>query len=591
MIVVWLAAMVLLHASPAAGDGIYIPEQAVPTLPAIPTQRAMIVYRNGEETLVVESTFQSPSRDVGWILPVPAEPTKLELGEPGMLTSLSMSLRPSVTDELPAQIAYVAWAIILGLPVIVAIYLSIRTLNSTIIYVLVAVAAFFFLWGLVAYIIAPEFDIEFIFTALVVVPLVIGLILFYVGLIRTVGDLIAGFLIVLYYLFFLAISLSATIGRPSSPMVFANVEANSSQRIGDYDVKVISARDTGALSGWLTDNGLAPLGADALPIVNDYIARKWCFLVAHLSSDATGPATPAPIVATFPAAAPVYPMRLTALAGTISHVELMVVADRQAQIPGFHCVAADRFHSRLWYGGPQSDQVVPYRTRFYAENTRLNIGSPEVCARLWDDCTVTKLVADLAPSAMNQDVSITLADLPVHQDHAFSFDGRTRVIIVIALWGALLVLFYSACIFSGRRRPSRVQAIGLPAIILAVAAAVVVVYKALPVVPAQIISPRTDPSTELLWGLSSLVDDGVLTTKMDHDHLDAVHAKLQAWNVDTNPYTGEQRRMESSPGNFNLVTIDGKTCATTFDENGVPVFEPYPRPKKATDTAATRRSP
>ncbi len=57
--------------SRAAGDGVYFPEPAIPKMPEVPHQRALIQFRDGIETLVVESSFQSDSNSVGWVLPVP----------------------------------------------------------------------------------------------------------------------------------------------------------------------------------------------------------------------------------------------------------------------------------------------------------------------------------------------------------------------------------------------------------------------------------------------------------------------------------------------------------------------------------------
>ena len=48
----------------ARADGVYIPQRAYPALPTIPVQRAIIIHRDGIETLIVESTFQSKSPDV-----------------------------------------------------------------------------------------------------------------------------------------------------------------------------------------------------------------------------------------------------------------------------------------------------------------------------------------------------------------------------------------------------------------------------------------------------------------------------------------------------------------------------------------------
>jgi len=92
----------------ALGNGKYLSEVAHPLDPAIPLQRALISYKDGVETLVIESSYLSDSANVGWILPLPAEPTKLDKADAALLKSVSTSLRPAITHDLtrPVDRAY-----------------------------------------------------------------------------------------------------------------------------------------------------------------------------------------------------------------------------------------------------------------------------------------------------------------------------------------------------------------------------------------------------------------------------------------------------------------------------------------------------
>jgi hypothetical protein len=576
MIGVCLAAIVLLRAAPARADGIYIPEQAVPALPAIPTQRAMIIYRDGQETLVVESTFQSPKRDVGWILPVPAEPTKLELGEPGMLTSLSMSLRPSVTHDLTLDLHGLVVLMVLLFPaVMLIVFLSFSAfLRLTFSLVLVVFAG----PALAASIFTSPRMSEFTILLLsLTMAAALGILLRLIHVIRNAREFYAGLGLLGYYLLLLLANPPTFAGRTPEPMDLPDVAVSSSQRLGNYQVDVLRAQDAHALSEWLSDNDLAPLSDQATPIVNNYIARNWRFLVSRIRSTTDGLATPPPIAATFPASAPVFPMMLTALANTTAHVELMVVANQEAQASGFHCVAADRFVERTIPGNGRSSPT-PDVTKFDAVNTPLIIGSPQAGAWMWDGCTVTKLVADMAPSDMTQDISIALKRLSVHQDHVFSTQGRNQIALEILLFGAFAMAAYFSYIFRGGHEPSRTQLIRLSSLGGLIVTAALVVFVALPVVSVQSVDGRTQlvGTTNILAGLDFLAGVGTLTPNMDQDQWNAVHAQLQTWKRDTNPYTGEPRKMEASPGNFTLETIDGQKYVSTYDENGVEIMDAYP---------------
>ncbi|MFO1522595.1 MAG: hypothetical protein U1G05_11255 [Kiritimatiellia bacterium] len=68
--------LLLLSAGSARADGKMYWREAVP--PTIPYQRAMIFFRDGVETLVLQSKHELPgpgkAAPIGWVVPVPAVP-------------------------------------------------------------------------------------------------------------------------------------------------------------------------------------------------------------------------------------------------------------------------------------------------------------------------------------------------------------------------------------------------------------------------------------------------------------------------------------------------------------------------------------
>ena len=116
--------LVLLIVSSVLANGVYFPQEAYPAMPTIPIQRAIIVYRDGIETLIVESTVNSESPEVGWILPLPKEPEKLEVADSGMLVSMSMCLRPRLIHDLKVQRDWMLGIFIFSLPIAVVIMFS-----------------------------------------------------------------------------------------------------------------------------------------------------------------------------------------------------------------------------------------------------------------------------------------------------------------------------------------------------------------------------------------------------------------------------------------------------------------------------------
>lgn len=471
----------------ALANGCYIPEQAYPAMPTIPVQRAIIVHRDGQETLIVESAVQSPSPTVGWILPLPAEPTRLEKADPGMLISASMSLRPRLMHDL-------------GKPWAAAPYLFI--------------------------LLAP--------------PLLVTLLIKDPIKRRAARTRAIAFSLVLALLMSILLpSLSkASASMSSQP---SGINILSAQRVGDYDVTVLKARSADDLSLWLTDRKLQPLSPAGRSIADSYIAGHWCFAVAQLHLDGNKLAIPHPLSITFPATTPVFPMRLTALAQTTTRVELVVVANQQAQAPGFHLTCCDRFSLHYDDWG--------------AANTGLTIGHPAIADLLWKDCIVSKLTADLRPAQMTSDVNVGLAAFAPHRDTNWTSRGRNELIKTILTYGTLLLATAVALAFRGRRLPSRSIARLLGLLILALLLTCAGIYAMLPVTPVS----STD-RMGFLWARKSVI--ALATVLETHtDELRSAGAELGsrvAAIVQANPETatndlqGAPRRWECSPGNLGL---------------------------------------
>ncbi|WAZ21410.1 DUF2330 domain-containing protein [Streptomyces cinnabarinus] len=100
------------------------------------------------------------------------------------------------------------------------------------------------------------------------------------------------------------------------------------QRLGPFDVARLTATDPEALDGWLETNGftLPPRLAGAL---RPYVDRRWEYVAVRLAPEATGDRLGGdldPLHIAFAATEPVYPMRLSRLAGNPQSLGLYVLA-------------------------------------------------------------------------------------------------------------------------------------------------------------------------------------------------------------------------------------------------------------------------
>lgn len=82
-------------AARALGDGkMFSVPTAVPA--TIPDQSALIVWRDGVETLVIETSFEGGGKELAWVVPTPAIPT-VEATTPGLFSTLRSVFLPRIT--------------------------------------------------------------------------------------------------------------------------------------------------------------------------------------------------------------------------------------------------------------------------------------------------------------------------------------------------------------------------------------------------------------------------------------------------------------------------------------------------------------
>jgi hypothetical protein len=493
------------------GNGVYIPPVDTPAMPSIPVQRAMICYRDGVETLIVESTFQTPAKDAGWILPLPAAPTKLLKADEAMLESVTTALQPDIVSNKHAVMIASIWVLFMAL--LAAAHIRKHGMTS-----------------------------------------------------RVAAEIVA---MVLFVLVFRAMILSSSREPTASTATLIR-----STRVGSYDAAILRAKRADELNDWLVANHLKPLDAAARGVFDAYCREGWCFVVARLrQDDASKPAAPHPIAATFPWSAPVFPMRATQLAGSKTAVELVVVADRKASASGFTCVAADQFNPA---NPPRSSDAVGDLVPGYAaKSVKLSIGHPDAAEYLWPGCVVTRLSAQLKPAAMDHDVELSLSPLtaPVWQ-RVYASRARWELIIAVLLMGLSTLAVCHALVYQkGRQPPPRERKMLRDLLPIAVLAAVAV-YLFMPVIPVV----EQGWYERLQQGVNSnsqvkAANDAVQSHLIDRSTLTRP-AELPTWlglsdapEFSTNVFTNQPITLRRSRGNYSVRDVDGASYLCLYDIN------------------------
>ena len=79
---------ILCMAAPAHADSCKFPPVAVKEMQKIPVQRAVLVHRDGEERLIIESSVDGEGKEFAWVIPLPFAPSAFEATTSGLLDPL-----------------------------------------------------------------------------------------------------------------------------------------------------------------------------------------------------------------------------------------------------------------------------------------------------------------------------------------------------------------------------------------------------------------------------------------------------------------------------------------------------------------------
>ena len=503
-----LFALALVGTAPVArADGLMMPPVVQNGIPEIPSQRALITFRDGMETMVVETAFSGQGGDVAWLLPVPAKPVAMAKASPGVFSMLTTALQPDVRYGANRR------AFLLLMPLAVWTFFLIALDRFAPVRALACAVLFFALPVLASLLVPPRFS-----------------------------------------------------GFASLSGGMAGVRASDAERIGDYEVRVLEADSADALSTWLSENGHMGLPEKGLAVTEDYVARNWSFVAARLVNTPTGAAQPHPLSLTFPVESPVYPMRLTQLADTDLHLDLYVVADGRAATQNMQCTYCARFFSK----GRERNQEASSRRmiaelgethgwlRFRRTLHRIvssqnlsgngTIALPALVDMLWDGCVITHLDGDLKNGLLGRDFEIQVGGYAPERGYVYTKAGsRWRALEVGGLLGVILLAIgvirhYRRPVQSGRGLRRAVTLAGG-----AGTAVGILLLAATPTVPD--VSEDDFYTYYLRTGrfILEMRSSGAFRTADEaREHLRRGLSDLK------NPYTGEPFTFEEGPGEFTV---------------------------------------
>jgi hypothetical protein len=190
------------------------------------------------------------------------------------------------------------------------------------------------------------------------------------------------------------------LSRPAE-LIEADIETEViiKENAGIYDVKVIRGPSADAILEWLKENEFR-CGDEDRRVLQGYADRGWCFVTAKVVPTAAERVATqgmtAPLVLKFQAGRPIYPLALTATAGTDTEILIYTLSDTKLVCDG---------RLPLHHAKPADARSILYSllTLAEAEQWPLLRDVPE------GSMTLCKFKGRLTPAQMRQDLEFTAA--------------------------------------------------------------------------------------------------------------------------------------------------------------------------------------
>ena len=523
-----------LSASITLGDGCYIPERAVRGIPEISAQQAVISWRDGVEILIVASALDSEAQTLGWIIPIPAVPETIEKATPGVLATLDYCIQPWITHDL--------W----------------QPVKATLFVVLISNLLMATWW----------FKRE------------------------QFGCLLS---LVLLFLVLSSLLLSAAGGGGGRVTAASGVVVAKTATVGSYTVNILNSSQPASLDAWLAENGFAAMPESAAKIIADYISKHWVFAAIKLTRGESGANVPHPIKMAFASKEPIYPMKLTAIAGGSPRFELFVVGNDRASCDSLEETFCDQFSAEENETWTKSET----KTYFSGSNSRCAIGHPTICSLMWDRCVLTKFAGTVDAVNMTDDIHFTWKPFKSHQEHFFTRYGAGCLAVilfavVVGGWNIVSMRDYARGLVQPKGFGRYFVKKMIPAIALAAILAGVC-FAALPKLDnadVQFVHWRRPPS-DLPWTIDALLKESPDILRRSPSEIATFLLQGETAPGGRHPKnetTGSELKVEDSPGNFTLERKSSQLFVRVYDHIGRSSVNTYPIESNS-DSSPPNQSP
>ncbi|MBN1765173.1 MAG: DUF2330 domain-containing protein [Sedimentisphaerales bacterium] len=511
-----LSVLLLLSLTvPLQADGKYYPEKVYKTPPRIPHQRAIIVYKDGIEKLIIESELSGPGQEFGWIIPLPAKPLTFEKSTPGLIKTLELKLQPEIVHD------------------------SRKSLPS-----IISMVVFF-------------------------------TIVFLIFMYNKPKNLMAKVLCILIIAILSSVGLPVMMGGLSS--AYEMIAVHQMQEVGSYQLAVLEARDADGLDTWLRENSYAGLDISDKQVIEDYIKENWYFVAARLKREGEGLSRPHPLAMTFPTQQVIYPLRLTGTVGSDVYLDLFVICDKKAQCERLILECSDTFqlrHKKSYYGNSITSELPWYQGIVH----NIDIGHPQAIDLMWDGCFISRLSGTLTPQLMQTDLVLSLVKGDAQRKCYYSQQGAilTAISFCSFIWCISLIILLFVAYFrykTQEKQKAMLDKAGKQLLVILLLI-VIPIYLALPKVKVQ--THRLSKHIHFVTWRMNL--DYLKETFQENQQLKQIQDKdimaqkvLEIINEVSDSHLDYDIKEEDSPFNFTVEKDETGLFIRFYDEGGFPI--------------------
>lgn len=544
LILLGLLLGILVQPTKLLADGVIIPPTAYARV-QVPEQQALIQFADGQERLVIQTSFIGEGTNFAWIVPLPSAPA-IEQVSSGFFPTLQFLFRPKTQHNVPQF-----WAGILALFCFIGLVATVKPTGGLV-------------WSDVLYCLGISVGLGALSHS-VMMSCVLCLALLPVANARRGDNLVFPFVVVVIMVLVIGGLILPARAHAGISTASASVQVLERKVVGIYDTATLRSTNATALSQWLSKNGFAT-PTNLTPVIRDYIREGWVFVATKVAADhaSHGPKVPHPLMFTFKTSQAVYPLRLTGAGHGSCRVDLYVFGAERAAIPGFSVVRCEK---PSYDGSDFSGLLV--------------IKHPGLGKVLQGAPVATKLTASLSRQDMEKDAWISFHAYRQKEEVVYSAQGAAITsanVGVGALAGGLLILGIGRAL--GRITKIRPATIVLGGIVLGLAT-----FAMLPQVKVHLVrSPHMQvkifhQNAVLLLKNSDVPASSPTVAQPTLAELRQKMADLRdesdRWFRDwENPYTGRTYIEQDSPGNFLFREGTNGIEYVWYNLNGAEVVQP-----------------